>query len=283
MESVMMMSSKSSVVVLSDQNNHHQASESSSCSSTTMQNGFLQRTCSAKSERFECRTDSTVVDESSTTDNSELLLWCCRSDEDNNNKLPLKGCLKLKTHKDSLFQPYGASKDVQRNNSNNKKTVQWSCVDVYSHIYILGDHPDTRLGPPLTISWKADDHEHLSIDDFENNHIRMPLFKQNGVQSPMWSRQLLLDDGGYTSHELEQAIADAKRICLNREISRQDPSLLIRIMCLSLTRSTKTRTTMTTEKSSSRSMRLKDTIPAMALFTDFRKTARRQPTNTPKS
>jgi len=206
-------------------------------SSCKMRNDISQAPSSAKSDRFDSSTELTV-DETS-MDSSEF--WCHVDEDDYQDNKRTKGCLRIKTHNESLFRPYGAS-----NNQRKNKSVGWSCVDVYTHFFILGDHPCTQAGPPLTISWEANDHQQLSIDDYEKIFKRKRFFRKSGILSPTWREHILIHDG-YSRSELQQVISEAQLIRSNREKSRQDPNLLVRMSRYS---------TSTIEKSSS--MLLKD-------------------------
>ena len=90
--------------------------------------------------------------------------------------------------------------------------VQWSCVDVYLHAYELGDHPCPILGPPTTISWKAHDHQNLSMDDFERQKRRRYWY----WLSPSIREQMLLQ-AGYSEQELSQAMNEARRVRMSRD------------------------------------------------------------------
>ena len=50
-----------------------------------------------------------------------------------------------------------------------KKSVSFASVHVREYNRILGDHPDVRVGPPISIGWEYTERSAQHIDDYEAN------------------------------------------------------------------------------------------------------------------
>mmetsp|Transcript_4928 Transcript_4928/g.8526 ORF Transcript_4928/g.8526 Transcript_4928/m.8526 type:complete len:286 (-) Transcript_4928:178-1035(-) len=54
----------------------------------------------------------------------------------------------------SARTPFGTSPQSQSNPSAFEKSVSFDAIEVREYTRILGDHPDTMMGPPITLSWE---------------------------------------------------------------------------------------------------------------------------------
>lgn len=160
---------------------------------------------------------------------SDLSISSSSSSTDDELDNPLKGCLRIKSQEASLKETYGASSSgsssihsawmssTTTSNNKERRTVQWSTLDVHRHPMQLGDNPAVSYGHPVTIAWHADEHEQWTIDEYEQrkrqtNRSSNSSSKQQGTATRSTAptttnttkrrtrRQLVLS--GYRRHEL---------------------------------------------------------------------------------
>ena len=102
-----------------------------------------------------------------------------------------------------MIQTEKASSEMKCSDSQ-KRSVTFSTVEVREYPMILGDNPAVSGGPPVTIDWIP-----LSRKLFEiEKHIRMtpePRRKSFQMIMPIYHRELLLKNSGYTKNELLEA------------------------------------------------------------------------------
>jgi hypothetical protein len=127
------------------------------------------------------------------------------------------GCLKISSQDTSLSMQYGTGSEHR------KKSLHWSTIDVYKHEARLGDNPCVSSGPPVTISWKAHDHQTFSLDEFESTRPQ-PRCKGK-LLSSRTVRENTLFNAGYSWRELEEASLDAAVISQERAMSSRDGRL----------------------------------------------------------
>jgi hypothetical protein len=119
-----------------------------------------------------------------------------------------------------------------------KKVVSFGSIYIRQYERIIGDHPETKVGVPVSIGWKYyDDKEQynnpISIDEYEN--FRLCDNKKRGSSkyllrmSSITRRNMLLHVFDIPEQELIQAEKETKRIKRqkNRSNSRQRPILVV--------------------------------------------------------
>jgi hypothetical protein len=52
-----------------------------------------------------------------------------------------------------------------------KKSVSFGSIQQREYNRIVGDHPDVRVGPPVTFSWEYSELSPVSVDDYESNRV----------------------------------------------------------------------------------------------------------------
>lgn len=50
--------------------------------------------------------------------------------------------------------------------------VSFGSIQVREYNRIVGDHPDVKVGPPISIGWDFVEHSAVSLDDYEATHPR---------------------------------------------------------------------------------------------------------------
>uniref|UniRef100_A0A7S1DBE6 Uncharacterized protein n=1 Tax=Cyclophora tenuis TaxID=216820 RepID=A0A7S1DBE6_CYCTE len=51
-----------------------------------------------------------------------------------------------------------------------KTKISFGTVGVRTFNRIVGDHPDCKVGPPLTLDWQYMEHEPIDLDQYETSH-----------------------------------------------------------------------------------------------------------------
>ena len=90
---------------------------------------------------------------------------------------------------------------------NQKRRISFKNVTVREYVMIMGDHPNCRFGPPVTISWDYLEYEPVSLNEYEGHHSRRRPLRKLYLFSPQ--RQQICLDQGHTMKEVQ----DAKRAC----------------------------------------------------------------------
>ena len=59
-----------------------------------------------------------------------------------------------------------------------KKTsrIQWGNIQIREYNRIVGDNPETIVGPPLTLDWQYNEHELITIDEYEETRPKRKVF-----------------------------------------------------------------------------------------------------------
>lgn len=95
------------------------------------------------------------------------------------------------------------------------RRVGFSQVEVREYERIIGDHPDVRLGVPISIGWKFTQQSPKDIDDYERSRIS----KGNYRLSSITRKNILHNNFGIPEEEIREAEIEVKRIKALRESS----------------------------------------------------------------
>jgi hypothetical protein len=82
---------------------------------------------------------------------------------------------------------------------------------------ILGDHPNCRYGPPITIAWDYLEYEPLPLNEYESHHSRRRPIRKLYLFKP--KRQKILIDSGHTMREMNKAARACKNAQWKRELT----------------------------------------------------------------
>jgi len=98
------------------------------------------------------------------------------------------------------------------------KKITWTTVEIYHHTMELGDHPDVFSGPPLMISWSAQNKRTISIDDFESssNRVKPCRFCSRN------ERESILMKAGYSCRDMNKAVMEVWKIRHHRAWSKME-------------------------------------------------------------
>jgi hypothetical protein len=99
-----------------------------------------------------------------------------------------------------------------------RRQVQFSFVQVREYERIIGDHPDVRVGPPLSLGWKYEERQPMPLDRYELSHVS----KGNYRLSSITRKNVLLNVFGISEEEIRAAEKEVQRIKAQRtESARQ--------------------------------------------------------------
>merc|ERR1712157_440437 len=107
--------------------------------------------------------------------------------------------------------------DTASSNTRERRSVSFGPIHVRQYERIVGDHPDTRVGVPLSIGWGyfEDDNypDEVSIERYESDRIRKGKIRMSSITR----KNLLLNVFGLPEKEVLQAEKRSKKLRKERE------------------------------------------------------------------
>jgi len=94
------------------------------------------------------------------------------------------------------------------------KSVTFGAIEIREFNRIVGDHPDTRVGPPLSLGWEFEQRSPLPLDEYEA--VRPPM-KANLRMSSITRKNLLHNVFEIPEEEIRAAEKEVQRIAKRRE------------------------------------------------------------------
>jgi len=101
------------------------------------------------------------------------------------------------------------------------RRVSFGAIQVREYERMVGDHPDTRIGVPLTIGWGFVEHDTISIDKYESERSS----KGNLRMSSITRKNILHNVFGIPEEELRSAEKEVQKIKKARERSNKQSKL----------------------------------------------------------
>ncbi len=93
------------------------------------------------------------------------------------------------------------------------RRVNFGGIHIREYERVVGDHPDTRIGVPLTIGWGFHERETVPIDTYESERVR----KGNLRMSSITRKNILHNVFGIPEEELRAAEKEVQKIKKSRE------------------------------------------------------------------
>lgn len=98
-----------------------------------------------------------------------------------------------------------------------KKSVSFGTVSVREFNRIVGEHPETKVGPPIALGNEFVENPTIHIDEFENSK---PEAKRSLRMSSITRKNLLLNVWGYTENEVRAAEKEVQKIRKQRDLNK---------------------------------------------------------------
>jgi hypothetical protein len=105
--------------------------------------------------------------------------------------------------------------------SDGDRRVSFGVIQVREYERLVGDHPDTRIGVPLTIGWGFIEHDKTPIDKYESERSS----KGNLRMSSITRKNILHNVFGVPEDELRAAEKEVQKIKKSRERSKKQSNL----------------------------------------------------------
>lgn len=102
----------------------------------------------------------------------------------------------------------------QSNNVTSRKRVRFDTIRMREYNRIVGDHPDTKVGPPISFSWEYVEQQPVDINEYEST--RKP-FKRVLRMSSVTRKNLLLNVFEIPEEEIRSAEKEIQKIRRQRE------------------------------------------------------------------
>ena len=115
---------------------------------------------------------------------------------------------------DELFSSAHQSEESVRKASHDR-TVHWGTVTQRKYPIIPGDHPDTMIGPPLTIAWEPVSEKTMELAAFEAK--REACKNEDDLRLGWMVRRRMLRSLGFSDEEMEVAQKKAQKGRKQRE------------------------------------------------------------------
>jgi len=142
-------------------------------------------------------TSSTITDSASEEDQSESIGFISDGEDD-----------VVVDEKDDVTQ-----NDTPSDNSRRRRSVSFGPIHVRQYERIIGDHPDTKVGVPLSIGWSYCEDESVSIERYEADRIRKGKLRMSSITR----KNMLLNVFGLPEKEILQAEQRSKKLRKQRE------------------------------------------------------------------
>lgn len=102
-----------------------------------------------------------------------------------------------------------------------ERRISFGEVQVREYERIVGDHPDTRIGVPLSIGWGFVERKSVPIEKYESQHVS----KGNLRMSSITRKNILHNTFGIPEEELRGAEKEVQKIKKSRERSNKQSKI----------------------------------------------------------
>jgi len=113
-------------------------------------------------------------------------------------------------------------KDIANNEekpAKEKRSVQFSTIEVRDYDMILGDHPCCSYGPPITIDWDYLEYEPIDVNEYELHHPPRRALREMSMN--YYTRKRMLANAGYRDEDFKLSKREMSKTKINRSITRQ--------------------------------------------------------------
>jgi hypothetical protein len=116
---------------------------------------------------------------------------------------------------------------VKKEEKNSSKSISFGDVQIREFNRIVGDHPDVKVGPPVSLSWEYGEQPAVSVDEYEAE--RSMLRKGVRRMSSITRKNMLHNVFGISEEEIRSAEKEIQRIRKQREQSIKQGKVSARV------------------------------------------------------
>jgi len=118
-----------------------------------------------------------------------------------------------------------ASTSDESSFSESRPRVSFGSIQIREYNRVVGDHPDVKVGPPISIGWEFYEHAPQPLDEYDANSSSR---KGLGLQrlSSITRKNLLHNVFGVPEEEIRLAEKEVQQILKQRERSKRQSKLL---------------------------------------------------------
>jgi hypothetical protein len=91
--------------------------------------------------------------------------------------------------------------------------VGFSSIEIREYERIVGDHPDTKVGPPMSLGWAFVEHESRSLDEYESSRQK----KGTRRMSSITRKNILKNVFEISEEEIRNAEKEVQKILKSRQ------------------------------------------------------------------
>lgn len=102
-----------------------------------------------------------------------------------------------------------------------KKSVNFSTVSIREFSLVVGDHPDVKVGPPISIGWQFMEHDAQALDQYEEERPVRILRRMTSITR----KNLLSNEFGIPEEEIRAAEKEVQLILKSRDKSKRQSKL----------------------------------------------------------
>jgi len=100
---------------------------------------------------------------------------------------------------------------INGNSPKHRRKVSFTNLEIRTYANTLGDHPDCKFGPPISIDWEHIKADKIPLEEYEAE--RSPRRSRRQLQLPSYVRKRLLrEQWGIPAEDLVEAAKEARRI-----------------------------------------------------------------------
>lgn len=107
-------------------------------------------------------------------------------------------------------------------------SVNWGSVQIREYNRIVGDHPETLVGPPLTLDWHYIERQPISLDEYEEQRPEKKVFFRLRLSS-VTRKNLLKNEFGISDEEIAAAEKEIQLTRKQREASSKQGKISVSV------------------------------------------------------
>lgn len=103
-----------------------------------------------------------------------------------------------------------------------RRSIRFGGIQVREYERIVGDHPDTRIGVPVSIGWAFFEREAVPIDQYEADRVSKGMLRMSSITR----KNILQNVFGIPEEEIREAEKEIQKIKKSRERSNKQSQVV---------------------------------------------------------